>query len=70
MGETTDQIKTHIEGTRQDLQSNIEELQVKVKTAIDWRHYFKQHTGVMLAIAFAGGALVSAAVGRARTSAA
>ena len=41
MGETTDQIETHIEAKREDLRSNIEELQNKVKSATDWHQYFR-----------------------------
>ena len=60
MGQTTDQIENHIETTRDDLKSNFQELETRVKSATDWRHYFREHTGAMLAVAFGGGLLLSA----------
>jgi hypothetical protein len=59
MGETTDQIESHILTQRADLQSNLNELGRKVRSAIDWRQYFQNHTGTMLALAFCGGILLS-----------
>jgi hypothetical protein len=64
MGETTDQIENHIENKREDLQSNLRELEHKVKSATDWRQQFQNHTGTMVAAAFGGGMLVSTMVGR------
>jgi hypothetical protein len=64
MGETTRQIETHIEHKRGDLQSNLQELEHKVKSATDWRHYFEQHTATMIAAAFGGGILISALAGK------
>jgi len=66
MGETTDQIERHIENKREDLQSNLRELEHKVKSATDWRQQFQNHTGTMVAAAFGGGMLVSTMVGRNR----
>lgn len=63
MGQTTDQIETQIESKREDLRTNLEELQTRVKTATDWRHYFAEHTGTMIAAAFGGGALLATMVG-------
>ena len=63
MGQTTDQIENHIENKREDLKSNLQELETRVKTAADWRHYFAQHTGTMIAAAFGGGVLLAAMVG-------
>ena len=67
MGQTTDQIETHIETKREDLQANFRELEHKVKSATDWRQQFQNHTGTMIAAAFGGGMLVSAMVGRNRS---
>jgi hypothetical protein len=69
MGETTSQIENHIENKRVDLQSNLQELEGKVKSATDWRRYFRQHTGTMVAAAFGGGFLISAMVKGNRTAA-
>jgi hypothetical protein len=66
MGETTDQIENHIETKREDLQSNLKELENRVKSATDWRQYFRKHTGTMVAAAFGGGVVVSAMLGKRR----
>lgn len=66
MGQTTDEIETHIENKREDLHSNLQELETKVKSATDWRQYFQKHTGTMVAAAFGGGVLISAMVGKNR----
>src|SRR5688500_988464 len=63
MGQTTDQIENQIENKREDLKSNLQELESRVKTATDWRHYFAEHTGTMIAAAFGGGVLLAAIVG-------
>ena len=63
MGQTTDQIENQIEDKRDDLKSNLQELENRVKTATDWRHYFAEHSGTMIAAAFGGGVLLAAMVG-------
>ena len=63
MGQTTDQIENQIESKREDLKTNLEELQTRVKTATDWRHYFAEHTGTMIAAAFGGGVLLATMLG-------
>src|ERR1700730_14469958 len=60
MGETTGQIERHIQETRDELGENFNELQQKVKTAMDWRAQFEQRPGTLLAVAFGGGVLLSA----------
>ena len=69
MGQTTEQIENQIENKREDLRSNLHELETRVKTATDWRHYFAEHTGTMIAAAFGGGILLAAMVGGRRNSA-
>lgn len=69
MGQTTDQIESHIQDTREDLKSNLQELEAKVKTATDWRQYYRNHSGAMLAFAAGGGVLLAAMLGRAKPSA-
>jgi hypothetical protein len=66
MGETTDQIETHIESQQDDLRSNLEELEEKVKSVTDWRRQFRNNTGLMLGLAFGGGMLLAGVVGRPR----
>jgi hypothetical protein len=63
MGQRTDQIENQIENKREDLKSNLQELETRVKTATDWRHYFAAHTGTMLAAAFGGGVLLATMLG-------
>lgn len=63
MGQTTDQIENQIEHRREDLKSNLQELETRVKTATDWRHYFSEHTGTMIAAAFGGGVLLASMLG-------
>ena len=63
MGQTTDQIENQIENNRADLKSNLQELETRVKTATDWRQYFAEHTGTMIAAAFGGGVLLATMVG-------
>jgi hypothetical protein len=63
MGQTTDQIENQIENKREDLKSNLQELETRVKTATNWRHYFAEHTGTMIAAAFGGGVLLATMVG-------
>ena len=60
MGETSDQIERHIQETRNDLGDNFNELEIKVKTAVDWRAQFEERPGTMLALAFGGGIILSA----------
>lgn len=66
MGETTDEIESHIESKREDLESNLRELEQKVRSATDWRQQFRNHTRTMVAAAFAGGMLASRIFGRTR----
>ena len=68
MGQTSDQIETHIESKREDLKSNLQELEGRVKSATDWRHYFSQNPAMMVAAAFGGGVLLSALMRKRRTS--
>jgi hypothetical protein len=64
MGEATDQIVNDIDQTRQELRSNLEELETRVKAATDWRGYVGRHPGPMVVAALIGGALVAAMLGK------
>jgi hypothetical protein len=68
MGETSDQIARHIQETRNDLGDNLNELEEKVKTAVDWRAQFEERPGTMLALAFGGGIVLSALLPSLRSS--
>ena len=41
MGQTTHQIEAHIENTREDLGSDLHELERKVKDVTDWKQHFQ-----------------------------
>jgi hypothetical protein len=62
MGETARQIEAHIEDTRRDLGSHLQELEKKVKTAADWRGHFRNKPLPMLGAAFGGGVLLAFAL--------
>lgn len=64
MGKATDEIAIVIDQTREDLKSNLEELETRVKAAADWREHFRKHSGPMVVAALVGGALLSAMLGK------
>jgi hypothetical protein len=68
MGQTTDQVESHIESTREDLKTNLQELEGRVRSATDWRHYVNQNPGMMIAAAFGGGVLLSALLKKRRSA--
>ncbi len=68
MGEKPDQIERHIYEKRNELGENINELQQKVKTAVDWRAQFNRRPLAMVGVAFGGGLLLSMLIGRGRKS--
>ncbi|MDP9064864.1 MAG: hypothetical protein M3O06_03240 [Pseudomonadota bacterium] len=69
MVETPNMIATHIEVTRHDLQSNLNELEDKVRSAADWRQHYRKHAGAAMAAALGGGLLLAmVAGGRSRRS--
>ena len=63
MGETTNQIEAHIESTRGDLGSNLNELERKVKSVTDWKQHFQTSPMTMLGVAFGGGILLATMLG-------
>ena len=63
MGQTTHQIETHIEDTRDELGSNLHELERRVKSVTDWKQHFKSNPMTMLGVAFGGGILLSTMLG-------
>jgi hypothetical protein len=60
MGEKSDQIEREIREKRSELSNNFNELEQKVKNAIDWRSQFEEHPGALIALAFGGGIVLSA----------
>jgi hypothetical protein len=63
MGQTTHQIEAHIEDTRDDLSSNLHELERKVKSVTDWKQHFQSNPMTMLGVAFGGGILLATMLG-------
>jgi hypothetical protein len=64
MGERTDQIEIELDRTREELKSNLEELEMRARDAADWRSHFQKHPGPMVVAAMVGGVLLSAMLGR------
>ena len=62
MEQTTQQIETHIESTRDELGSNIYEFERKVKSVTDWRERFRKNPMLILSAAFSGGVLVASMI--------
>jgi hypothetical protein len=60
MGETTNQIEWEIAQKRSELNDNLIELKQRAKAAVDWRSHVEERPGTMLAVAFAGGIILSA----------
>jgi hypothetical protein len=67
MDTSTAEIESTIREKRESLRSNIGELSHKVKEAADWKHYYREHTGSIIAVAFSAGLLV-AVLGARRSS--
>jgi hypothetical protein len=60
MDKRSDQIEEQIHRTREDLRDNLNELEEKVRSALDWRTHFEQHPLTMLTVALGGGILLAA----------
>lgn len=68
MGETTNQIESHIQNKRDDLGMNLQELEQKVKSATDWREQFRKNPMTMVAVAFGGGVFLASMMGGRKTT--
>lgn len=60
MGETTNQIEWEIAQKRTELSHNLIELKKRAKAVVDWRSHVEERPGTMVAVAFAGGIVLSA----------
>ena len=68
MGQATRQIEEHIESTREQLGSNLHELERKVKSVTDWRQHFESNPMLFIGAAVGGGILLSSMLGGRRRS--
>jgi hypothetical protein len=64
MGETADDIEEDIDHSRHALQSNLEELESRMRDLASWRRLVRKHPGPMVLAALAGGMLVAAMIGK------
>ena len=69
MGQTTHEIEAHIQDTRENLGTNLDELERKVKGVTDWKQHFKTKPMTMLGVAFGGGILLATTLGGRRKKA-
>ncbi len=67
MGESADQIKREIAVQRDDLGSNLSELENKAKSLTDWRGHFEKNPMTMIGVAFGGGLLLATMAGGRRS---
>jgi hypothetical protein len=59
MAQQPSEIKAHIQAEGESLRENLEEIQSRVKNALDWRVWYKNNTAIALGGAAAGGLLLS-----------
>lgn len=59
MGQTADELKNQIENQRQELGDNLQQLEEKVRSTVDWRTQFEQKPWAGVGLAFGGGFLLS-----------
>ena len=58
MGRATDRLEQHLQDERRALRSNLEELEDRVRSAVDWRRQFRSNTTAFLGLALGGGLLI------------
>ena len=64
MDRATDSIQRHIYQEREELRSNLEELEDRVRSAVDWRRHYHSNPVFWLGCAFGGGLLLALAPAR------
>jgi len=67
MGQASDEIESQIQSTREDLRANLDELEGRVKSAVDWREQYRRNPALALGLALAGGFLLAGLTGRTGT---
>lgn len=65
MSTTTEELEATLESEKALLRDTITELGDRAQTAVDWRHHYREHTGLLLGAAVVVG--IAAGVGSART---
>lgn len=60
----SDRIERHIEQTREKLGRNLNELESRVRTTLDWRTRYERNPWAVLGLAFGAGAALAAANSR------
>jgi hypothetical protein len=58
MDRATDRIEQHLHDEREALRSNLEELEDRVRSVVDWRRQFRGNTAAFLGLAFGGALLI------------
>jgi len=59
MAQQPSEIKAHIKAEGDSLRENLEEIQSRVKTALDWKVWYRNNTAVAIGGVVAGGLLLS-----------
>ncbi|MCU1339605.1 MAG: hypothetical protein JWO19_5186 [Bryobacterales bacterium] len=67
MGQTSTQIEQEIHAQRNELGRDLHELESRVKKATDWRLQTRRNPLTMVGVAFGGGVLLAALMGRPRS---
>ena len=68
MAQEPAEIKAHIKAEGEGLKENFEEIQNRVKDALDWKLWYRNNTALALGGAAAGGLLLAMVVGGRRAS--
>jgi hypothetical protein len=64
MDRATDQIERHLDRERAVLLANLEELENRVRSVVDWRRRYRSNPSLWIGVAFVGGLLMALAAGR------
>ncbi len=59
MDRASDRIEQHIDHERELLRSNLEELEDRVRSVVDWRRHFRSNAALWMGCAFGGGLLLA-----------
>ena len=68
MADNADNLQNEFNQQREALGRNVQELQYRMKSMVNWRDQYRQHPWTGAGLAFAGGVLISAMASRRRWS--